>query len=206
MKPYGDYAQLLKSSCLVVESWAQLQSDQDRLDLLAAIQQWAMKFRITEEWIMDAALETLLIHGPHNTRQGERSDQWYWRCTPKGFHPSFEPAFDRPFWYPPRGGWPETWDSFRGRMEVQFNSQLTKYRTMVEQKFGFDREDSLRRDAGWTVKYQKGKTAIEIAQEANLSNKYKDPEQTVFRAVKRFAESIGLNLIQRRARYRGISN
>jgi hypothetical protein len=49
------------------------------------------------------------------------------------------------------------------------------------------------RDARWTVKYQKGQTVIEIM-EAEWPKGFADTEQAIYRAIDRFATSIGLHL------------
>src|SRR4051812_21160838 len=49
----------------IFESWARLQSDSARKDLLTALQNWATQFRITEEWILQTALDTLQGYSPH---------------------------------------------------------------------------------------------------------------------------------------------
>lgn len=59
------------------------------------------------------------------------------------------------------------------------------------------KRDNLARDAEWTARYQKGEQVFEIAVGMK---RYKDCEQTVYRAVERFATFIGLNL--RRVRKR----
>jgi hypothetical protein len=57
------------------------------------------------------------------------------------------------------------------------------------------------RDAEWAVRYQKGESAIEIAESSNLIG-YADPEQAIFKAINTFATSISLKLRRRGERYK----
>jgi hypothetical protein len=174
----------------ILESWGQLQSDPDRSELFERLKHWANQFRITEDWIFEAALETLLIYSPGPPLWKARGDEWLWRYRPKGFHPLFEAKLENTVWYPTQLGWSESWDAFKNRFESQLSAQLAEYRRMVERKFGIGR-DRIDRDAEWTVRYQRGIPALEIA--IGLTG-YSDPEQAVYRAVERFAASIGLTL------------
>ena len=179
-------------------TWDKIQHDAKREDLLNGLQKWAARFRITEEWIFDAALETLMVYSPKTRAPGAPpSSERLWRCTPRGVHPLFAPKFDNAVWYPARHGWPEEWEAFRSRIESQFRSQLAEYRRMAELKFGTGKEQNIQRDARWTAKYQRGQTTIEIMQ-AEWPEGFTDTEQVIYRAVDRFAKSIGLNLRGRR--------
>ena len=178
---------------LLTESWSHLQADSEREDLRITIQEWAIRFRITEEWILDSALETLLIYCSR-----KRPQTWYWRYGAKGFHPRFEPSLEKNHWHPPRGGGPETWEQFKKRMQAQFRLQLAGYRTIVETRFGVGREERVHREAEWTARYQKGESVADIVQTIGIG-RLADPEQAIFRAIDRFAKGIGLKL-RRRAR------
>jgi hypothetical protein len=180
------------SHWLIIESWERLQSDPDRKKLLDAIKEWGARFRVTETWIFEAALYTLSIYC---SQSGGKPDEWIWRYKPSGFHPIFTPELEQNYWYPTSGGWPEDWKTFRRRMARQFNAQLSAYRRTVEERFGIGRE-MIDRDAQWTARYQKGETAIEIADAEGLRG-YSDAEQTVFRAISEFAKTISLRLRRR---------
>jgi hypothetical protein len=185
----------------IIDRWGTFKEETGRVHLLETLLKWANAFRITEAWMFDAALETLLMYCPGVRPSADRAvetdgPERFWQSVPGGFHPRFTPKLDNAVWYPPHWGVPEEWDSFKSRVESQFSSQLTQYRRMVELKFGIGREEHLYRDAVWTAKYQRGQTAIEIAESEDLRG-FSDPEQVVFRAVDRFAKSIALNLRRR---------
>jgi hypothetical protein len=92
--------------------------------------------------------------------------------------------------------WSESWAKFEGRMRSEFKEQLFAYRRTVDVKFDIGREEHLNRDAAWTVLYQRGESVIAISEKADLKG-YSDPEQAIFRVIKRFAEMIGLRLRRR---------
>jgi len=162
---------------------------------------WGAEFNITEAWIFESALDMLLAYfqlgdDPGSDAEGYRL--WWYRS--RGFHAGFEPKFSQNVWYPPKGGWHESWEDFRSRMNAEFRQQLSEYKRYVEVKFSTEKEEHLlRRDAEWTVRYQKGESAAEIVQTIDIGS-LDDPEQAVFRAIDRFAKSIGLNLRKRGVR------
>jgi hypothetical protein len=84
-------------------------------------------------------------------------------------------------------------------MLAEFRRQLAAYKTTVETRFGVGREKRLRTEAGWTARYQKGESAADIVQTIDIGDLI-DPEQATYRAIERFAKSIGLNLRKRGVR------
>jgi hypothetical protein len=181
------------------ESWDHLQrQDTARRKLLAALQRWAAQFHITESWILQTALDTLQSYSPYPdtplflARPRGRQRGWFWIYVPRTPYTPFQPNFENNIWW----GSAEKWDDFRRRMTSQFQVSLDEYRRRVEGIVAARRKDTLNRDAEWTVRYQSGEAAFEIA--VGLDGI--DPEQTVYRAVERFARTIDLAL--RRARKR----
>jgi hypothetical protein len=180
------------------EPVSNLSNDPARQRLLAALQNWASRFGITEDWIIQTAFDTLQIYTdstPPLVRPTGANFQ-YWLYVPIADSPSFKPTFEQNFWYP-SPAWGETWSRFKKRMESTLSKELNAYRRTMEMQAGIRKQDTLLRDAIWTVRYQKGEAAFEIA--ADLTN-YDDAEQTVYRAVERFARMIGLNLRKTRKR------
>jgi hypothetical protein len=183
---------------VLFESWPYLQADPDRATLLLAIQQWAARFRITEEWIFQTALDTLQgysddIDSPLRLARPSGSEkEWYWLYAPRKAFPFFQPKFTRSIWYPQT----TDWEIFRERMTAGFNAHLESYRELMEEKFGKRGGEHLVRDAVWTARYQKGDTAIEIHESEPLTG-YKDPEQAIWKAISTFARLIGLRLRKR---------
>jgi hypothetical protein len=178
------------------ESWDHLRGeDEERLELLKALQDWAAQWRITEDWIIQTALDTLQGYSaypntPMSPARPKGSDSaWFWMYAPRGPDPAFQPQLDYSklrgnVWYPQ-----EDWKIFKTRQLAHFAAQLEDYRREVERRFGA--RGNLTRDAEWTARYQKGETAIDIAFDMK---RYRDSEQAVYRAVERFALTIGLNL------------
>jgi hypothetical protein len=179
--------------------WATFQAQTDRLELLTALTRWGAQFNFTEAWIFESALDALQSY----FQRGICDDERIWWYSSRGFHSGFEPKFSQNVWYPPEGGWPESWDGFKTRMTAEFREQITAYRRFVEVKFGVGKEEHiLRRDAQWTARYQKGELAVEISDTARLIG-YLDSAQAVFVAIKTFAKLAGIRLRRRGERIPG---
>ncbi len=176
------------------EAWECVKSDSSRIALRNAFEKWADNFRISEDWIIQAALNTLQGFAdfddmPFTLAIEIRRSEWFWLYYPSGSYPHFHPLIRDSLWSP-QGS--EAWDVFRRRMESQFKRQLTQYRKNIEVALGVNKFGTLRRDAEWTARYHKGEAAHEIA--TALTGPYKDKEQAVYRSVERFARQIGLNI------------
>jgi len=182
-----------KDGMFQLESWDALQNDSERTELLKSLQEWGARFRITEAWIFQVALDTLQGYSAYPdtpigfARPKGSEGAWFWLYVPRNPFSTFEPKFSKlgeDVWFPQ-----QDWKVFRTRLLADFTSQLEAYRRMAEKRF--KATDNLTRDAEWTARYQKGETAIDIA---SGLKRYKDSEQAVYRAVDRFALAIGLNL------------
>jgi len=186
-------------------AWKIVQSQPVMADLLTSLKAWAERFQVSEDWIFETALDTLLIYSDplwrkHPTPGFDVEGQWRWQYLHKANDPPFSFEPENPLWSPPERGGNEEWDQFRKRIAKQFNAQLTDYRAAMERRFALKIEhDQLARDAKWTALYQKGMPAFQIAEQEQLP-RHEDPKQTVFRAVSRFARSIALNLRSRAGR------
>ena len=143
---------------------------------------WMRTFAIKDEWILDAALETI----SWNYSSKDTTAGWFWLYVPETRNPVFSPTFDHNLWIPS-----EPWASFGKRIRAQISGQLSQYRRDCNRRTGTSKPE-LKRDAIWTVRYQKGVLAREMAEE--LREGYEEPEQAVYRAIDRFAKSIGLTL------------
>jgi len=181
----------------ILESWDRLTKDEERKELYAKLKEWAQEFFIKDEWLLDAALDTLFHGDPRTTiASGTGPKQYHWNYYSRGFHGLFEPALERNVWYPPEHGWQEDWDAFRSRMSKQFNRQLSEYRKFVMGRLVGGGDEQHARDATWAVLYNKGVRAIDIAAQTDLIG-YKDSEDAVFKAIQRFARGIDLTLRKR---------
>jgi len=156
-----------------------------------ALRLWAKSFSIEDKWMLQSARATMYMYGV-----SWRDPQLPWtgwsNAGPQ--HLTLRPTFDLNIsdcWMPPEFGGSETWDTFSDRMRSEFNYGLARYRKRQSEHFGV-LKDNAERDARWTVRYQKGELATEIAE--TLSGPYEDSSQAVWKAIDRFAKDIGLTL------------
>jgi hypothetical protein len=160
-----------------------------------SFQLWTKTFSITDEWMIESARATMYLFGTWDT--DEKWPSWI-QVGPKHLSElsTFEIAFSTS-WWPAEYGGVESWEKFSDNLRREFNEALNAYRKQQLERFGLPR-DNAERDARWTVRYQKGVPAADIAQELPLA--YDDPAQTVWKAIDRFAKEIGLTLVQTRRR------
>lgn len=161
---------------------------------------WSRAFSMSDEWIIDAAVNTILYHYEAHDGTLMKTGDWIWVYIPPYLRIPFEPSLNNAAWSPSPSnisqlGLGETWGGFSGRMRRQFEAELKAYRQKVITRRGL-RKQSISRDAEWTVRYQRGEKAKDIA--ADLTGPYRDHGQAVFRAISRFAQDIGLTLTRRR--------
>lgn len=160
-----------------------------------ALKLWAKAFSIEDKWMLENARATMYMYGAIWKDPHARWTAWI-QAGPQ--HLTLRSTFDMTisdFWSPPEYGGPETWNQFSDRLHSQLNQRLTSYRKRQSEHFGAVK-DNARRDARWTVRYQKGQLATDIARD--LPSAYGDPDQTVWKAIDRFAKDIGLTLRQTR--------
>jgi hypothetical protein len=182
----------------VIEEWRKVKGDIQESKLLASLEGWAKQFRITEDWIFEAALDTLLWYHAQMETSRTRTPRGLWRYAPRGFHSLFEPVLTNNFWFPV-GGLNESWPQFKKRMEREFKRQLSEYRNSIDARVGVRRKERIRIHAGWAVRYQRGESVADIFQTVDIGD-LDDPEQAIYRSIERFAKNIGLNLKRRGAR------
>jgi hypothetical protein len=162
----------------------------DRL-LVQALKAWAITFSVEDEWMLENARVTMYMYGANWTDTQEEWPVWM-QAGPK--HLSYRHPFEmnlKGLWIPPEHGGLQTWEEFSGNFESELTAALNRYRKLQTTHFGVLR-DNVRRDARWTVRYQKGQLASDIAKE--LPHAYGDPAQTVWKAIDRFAKDIELTV------------
>ena len=184
------------------DSLSLLKSDRSRSDLLGAIEQWAERYGLMEDWILEAVVATgwrdqgiESVSGKTRKPQvAKRVDEDDAFCYSPSviFETPFESKFTNAAWLPLDWGGNEIWPDFRRRITSEFDKQLKAYGAV----FGIDRPH-ISRDAVWTVRYQRGDSAFEISKE--LAG-YSDAEQTAYRAITRFANTIGVRLRRNKRR------
>jgi len=161
-------------------------------DSIKILDRWARSFALSDRWIKSAAVDTMFW----NYSAGSESARWNWfyMLPYKSMNPPFATNLKDNIWNPS-----EPWEAFAKRIRNQINHQLSRYRSGSHQRYGTFKT-KLKRDAGWTVRYQKGERAMDIAfaMAPEVYRDLGDPEQAVFRAIERFAKDIGLTLPSRR--------
>ena len=157
-------------------------------EVAKALRYWARDFSVSDEWMLNVARFTIFLNGENlNNYQGD----WRgWVDWPPIAQRPMEVKLIGRLWIPPEQGGFETWEEFTERLNAQLKEQLLRYRKQTSLYYGTPKEN-MDRDAGWTVRYQKGERAFTIAEGLI---RHGDPEQAVYRAVERFAGSIGLTL------------
>lgn len=178
---------------IAFEPWGKVANDPRHAALAQILLIWMDQFRVSDSWITDVALSTLYTYWPgfeFPPPFRPPGENWHWIYMPTGRQTHFQVSFQSTIWFPPTDPKMEEWDAFRDRIEAQLRTALKAYRR--EQERTFNGSDKLFRDAQWTVRYQKGEMAHQIA--STLDGPYKDGEQTVYRTIARFAASIGLTL------------
>jgi hypothetical protein len=162
-----------------------------------ALRSWAMAFSVKDDWMLENARTTMYMYGANWKDPTEEWPTWI-QQGPNHLmeRQTFEMAFNG-WWIPTENGGLQTWDEFAGNFRTELNKGLNAYRKSQSARFGVLKENA-GRDARWTVRYQKGTLAVEIAKE--LPSAYGDPEQTVWKAIDRFAKEINLTLRQNRRR------
>ena len=177
------------SNRIPLERMGRLASIEDEMRSLSSmmiLRRWARGFEIRDQWIFDAAVDTILWH--YDT--GNVNGPWFWFPL-ESRNPPFNPTISGT-WYPS-----ESWGEFQERIGAQINGQLAHYRRDCKRRSSTSKPE-LTRDAQWTVRYQRGNRAKDIA--AGLFRGYQQPEQAVYRAIKRFAKDIGLTLRSRHSK------
>lgn len=153
---------------------------------MLTLRRWARGFQIRDKWILDAAAEAILWHYDTGNVRG----RWFW-LSPDSTNLEFSLTISE------TRHLSESWERFQKRIRALVNRQLAQYRIECNKRSGTFKTQ-VDRDAEWTVRYQKGERAKDIA--AELFRGYEEPAQTVYRAVERFARDIGLTLPNRRRR------
>ena len=164
-------------------------------ELDRALKLWARSFSIEDDWMLQNARTTMYMYGVVWRDPKLRWTGWI-QSGPQ--HLTDRQTFDASisdFWIPSEYGGLETWKKFSDRLRSGFNEALNRYRKLQSERFGV-LNDNAKRDARWTVRYQKGISVAEIAKD--MPSAYSDPEQTAWKAIDRFAKDIRLTLRQTR--------
>jgi hypothetical protein len=152
---------------------------------------WADHHHIRDEWLLDAAMTTM-AWASQMERVTNAWDAWLYMDDTV---PVFRPHLDSEIWRPPEKGGRESWEEFSSRIISDLTGQVNRYRSLVSARYGVASTQTSTH-AGWTVRFQKGDSFRDIAR--HLPRAHRDPEQTVSKAVRRFANGIGLTLRTRR--------
>jgi hypothetical protein len=159
-------------------TFSELQSVLKHRECAQAILEWARRHSVEDEWILDAATQTVGLAGLGR-----------WHYVPSSLPiPEFAPRFG--VWLPS----PTTpWSWFKNTTKHHFSRQLDEYRTTVARIWGV-RKRGLEVHAGWTVLWQRGKSPEQIRIQHRRSTPVDVTVANIQISVAAFAQSIGLTL------------
>jgi hypothetical protein len=146
-----------------------------------AVRKWAEAHGIRDEWIWDAAVQTM-----QSWAHQERISKWTYLAAELGT-PRFQPQFG--FWIP----FFMRWREFKRTTDERYRRELANYHTSVGTLWG-QRQPKLSQQAVWTVLWQRGKSP-----EAIRSRHLRTTGKTVSlpniqRSVHAFATAAGVSL------------
>jgi hypothetical protein len=148
-----------------------------------AVQRWAASHGISDEWLLDAVVQTLAnLSHPRTSHL----------CV------YFPPEFDSPeFVFPIRVMWVPwnefPWNEFERNLMKQFKEQLIAYREKVQRLWGEDKPEA-KTHAIWAVLWQKGMSAGQIELWLRRERRRGARATAIHKAVREYARSIGLTL------------
>jgi hypothetical protein len=146
-----------------------------------AVRKWADALKIRDDWILDAAVQSL-----HAWGLGGIVGKWvYIVAGLKG--PEFQLRFGR--WMPYFMTWPE----FKRHADAVYGRELKKYHAEVSTRWGHG-QPKLSDHAVWTVLWQKGKSPKAIQNSHWNRTGRKTSLANIQMRVRDFAASIGLTL------------
>lgn len=177
----------------------------------AEFNRWASRWGVRDEWLLEAAWQTLCLWSKGNLRNRDPLRPWFF-YGPEINIPLFQPALvdARPRVVPPAGvsfriasafrvqtGLAETVQQFAARMSRQFEQQLTDYCRAYEAVFtAYKRKPSLAEHADWTALYQSGKSPKEIETIVCSGTRRRLSHAAILSAISNFSRDIGLTLRQ----------
>jgi hypothetical protein len=140
----------------------------------AEFNRWASRWGVRDEWLLEAAWQTLCLWSKEHLRNRDPLRPWFF-YGPEIDVPLFQLALEeaQPRVVPPAGvsfriasafrvqtGLAETIQQFAARMRRQFEQQLTDYCRSYEALFTpYKRKPSLAEHADWTALYQRAAKA-----------------------------------------------
>jgi len=155
---------------------------------LYQVQAWADSNNVRDEWVLDAAVQTL-----GSVKQQNGPVRWFYI------------APDLPLWVYEttfQASWiPEVmdWKQFKKALLQQLSESLETYRRKVSPTWGENRR-SLAMQAVWTVWWQRGNSPAQILNKTMARKWPKVSPVNIEKGVRSFAGSIGLTLRKSRSR------
>ena len=175
----------------------------------AEFDQWASRWGVRDEWLLEAAWQTLCLWSREHRRDRDPLRPWFF-YGPEIDIPLFQPALEdaRPRIVPPAGvssriasafrvqtGGGETVREFSARMTKQFDQQLAEYCRAYEAVFTpYERKPSLAKHADWTALYQSGKSPKDIETIECSGTRRQLSHAAILSAITNFSRDIGLTL------------
>ena len=157
---------------LTPESFRELARIPECSTVCDAIRAWAQNHEIRDEWILDAAVQTLV------KRDLQAAPRWFY-VPPEMPVRVFDlfPAM----WIPPFAPGGQSWPKFKRSLFQNFRKQLEDYRRSIQRMWGAKHRE-LPIQAEWAVLWQHGST----------------PGQIQIRHRKKYGKNISVALIQQR--------
>lgn len=172
---------VLASKRPIPSSFSRLRSCAEYETCLRQVRAWADRHSIRDEWILDAAVQTLEYLEAHKRRR--------WIYIPADLPvQTFEAKFEAA-WIPGIMDWP----TFKKNLTDQLWAKLETYRKKVGPTWGHDRR-SLGTQALWTVWWQQGSNPAQIRIKNSGLGLPKVSRVNIQTGIRSFAVSIGLTL------------
>jgi hypothetical protein len=189
---------------------------------ISAFDAWCSKTGVVDSWLREVCLSTLAAwEADPNGPNAQLTEGYPWYSTADFGTPAlvdFSPSFDDPYpkYSSSFGAAPElaarlhstsgsnvraiieamkieTVEDFEKRMRSQFEKQLRAYSKLVRASFNYESRPQAHLHAEWTALVFGGVSVGVISQDETTSA-YSPDEETVRKAVSRFASRIGLTL------------
>jgi hypothetical protein len=156
---------------------------------------WSRDFRLTDEWLLDVALQTLYLL----QKTPMRPRLHFWRLSVFNLPPL---SLDRMLRFKDRGWDPhlDTWKEFHDNISAAFDEHLKQYRTTVEaflEKSGWKRVPEIRqrKHYTWLVLFQvKGWSPEHILDRFPSNDDRNTEESTITKGVQSAARLAGVTL------------
>ncbi len=163
-------------------SWEEINAQPEYGSGVAALRQWAKAFNVADQWVLDAAVQTLA-----SLAAGATPGHWHYHA-PDLRVPEFRCQLQAA-WLPEF----QSWDEFKANVLKKATDQLEPYRRAVALLWGGARRTQPRQ-AVWTALFQRGKSPGEILLQHKRAGFPQVTQANIHHGIRSFAKAIGLTL------------